>query len=170
VNAEASENIGASSAGPSGMFIASPSLNEAQLALDNLKKILHPPRTSHAEHGGYKDPSLDSYLRTRLEEMKQFLWTYVNPQSTVYNKWTAASLHTANYLEKKPYHARLLRERVRAFMADPEDIPYNPYGAWSESVLNRDETLAQEIHLHLQKIGKYVKAEDLVDFMDTKEM
>ena len=55
-------------------------------------------------------------------------------------------------------------------MADPEDLPYNPYRAWSESVLDRDKTLAQEIHLHLQKIGKYVKAEDLVDFMDTKEM
>ena len=107
-NAEASENIGASSSGQSGVFIAPPSLDEAQLALDNLKKILRPPRTSHAEHGGYKDPRLDSYLRTRLEEMKQFLWTYVNPQSTVYNKWTAASLHMANYLEKKPHHAQLL--------------------------------------------------------------
>ena len=76
----------------------------------------------------------------------------------------------ANYLEKKPHHAQLLRERVHAFVADPDDIPCNPYGAWSESVLDRDDTLAQEIHLHLQKIGKYVKVEDLVDFMDTKEM
>ena len=102
--------------------------------------------------------------------MKQFLWTYVNPQSTVYNKWTAASLHTANYLEKKPYHAQLLRERVQAFMEDSEDLPYNPYRAWSNSVLDHDETLAQDIHLHLQRIRKYVRAEDLVDFMDTPEM
>jgi hypothetical protein len=138
--------------------------------LDNLKKLLRPLWASHAEHGGYKDPGLDFYLRTRLEEMKQFLWIYVNPQSTEYNKWTAASLCTANNLEKKPYHARILRERVRAFMVDPDDLPYNPYGAWSESVLDRDKTLAQDIHLHLQKIGKYVRAEDLVDFMDTPEM
>ena len=55
-------------------------------------------------------------------------------------------------------------------MADPDNIPHNPYRAWSESVLDHDDTLAQEIHLHLQKIGKYVKVEDLIDFMDTKEM
>ena len=93
---------------PTGTFTVPPLLQEAQLALDALKLMLRPPCTSHAEHGGYKDPELDPYLRTRIEEMKQFLWTYVNPQSTVYNKWTAASLHTMNYLEKKPYHAQLL--------------------------------------------------------------
>jgi hypothetical protein len=59
---------------------------------------------------------------------------------------------------------------VHVFMEDSEDLPYNPYGAWSNSVLDRNETLAQDIHLHLQKIGKYVRAEDLVDFMDTPEM
>ena len=164
------ESVEGSLPEPTGTFVAPPSLDEAQLALDNLKKLLCPLRTSHAEHGRYKDPGMDSYLRTQLEEMKQFLWTYVNPQSTVYDKWTAASLHTANNLEKKPYHARILRERVRAFMVDPEDLPHHPYGAWSESVLDCDKTLAQDIHLHLQKIGKYVRAEDLVDFMDTPEM
>ena len=55
-------------------------------------------------------------------------------------------------------------------MEDSEDLPYNPYGAWSNSVLDRNETLAQDIHLHLQRIRKYVRAEDLVDFMDTPEM
>jgi hypothetical protein len=152
---------------PTGTFIAPPSLEEAQLALKALKFMLRPPRTSHAVHGGYKDPKLDPYLWTH---MKQFLWTYINPQSTVYNKWTAASLHTANYLKKKPYHAQLLWERVHAFMEDLEDLSYNPYGAWSDLVLDHDETLAQDIHLHLQKIRKYVRAEDLVDFMDTSEM
>ena len=55
-------------------------------------------------------------------------------------------------------------------MEDLEDLPYIPYGAWSDSVLDHDETLAQDIHLRLQRIGKYVRAEDLVDFMDTPEM
>ena len=59
---------------------------------------------------------------------------------------------------------------MHAFMADPEDLLHNPYGAWNKSILDHDETLAQDIHLHLQKIGKYVRAEDLVDFMDTPEM
>ena len=54
-------------------------------------------------------------------------------------------------------------------MADPEDLLHNPYGAWNKSILDHDETLAQDIHLHPWKIGKYVMAEDLVDFMDTPE-
>jgi len=57
----------------------------------------------------------------------------------------------------------------RAFIADREDIPINPYGAWNESILE-DEGLAQEINLHLQGIGKYVKAMDIADFLDTPEM
>jgi hypothetical protein len=41
---------------------------------------------------------------------------------------------------------------------------------WNESALDQDKTLAHEIHLHLQSIGKYVKVMDLVDFLDTPEM
>ena len=41
---------------------------------------------------------------------------------------------------------------------------------WNESVIDKDPVLAQEIHAHLQGIGKYVKAMDLVNFMDTPEM
>ena len=77
-----SETVGGPSVTPTGTFVAPPSLEAAQLALDNLKKLLRPLRASHAEHGGYKDPGLDFYLQTRLKEMKQFLWIYVNPQST----------------------------------------------------------------------------------------
>jgi hypothetical protein len=33
-----------------------------------------------------------------------------------------------------------------------------------------DEDLAQELHLHLQGIGKYVAAQDIVDYMATDEM
>jgi hypothetical protein len=151
----------------SGTFVHSPSLEEAMSALDDLNKIL---RLVQLTGGGYKDPGLDLVLRTRLEEMKQFLWTYVSPQSVAYNKWMAASLHTATYLEKKPHHARLLCERTRDLISDRDDLPFNIYGTWNESALDQDETLAQEIHLHLQSIGKYVKAMDLVDFLDTLEM
>jgi hypothetical protein len=33
-----------------------------------------------------------------------------------------------------------------------------------------DEGLAEEIHLHLQSISKYVKAMDIVHYLDTPEM
>jgi hypothetical protein len=43
-------------------------------------------------------------------------------------------------------------------------------GHWNESVIDKDPTIAQEIHAHLQGIRKFVKAMDLVNFMDTPEM
>ena len=130
-------------------------------ALDDLKKILRPAQLTG---GGYKDPGLDLVLRTCLEEMKQFLWTYVNPQSIAYNKWTAASLHTVTYLEKKLHHARLLCERMCDFISDHEDLPFNIYGTWNESRVD-DEGLKQELLTHLQSIGEYISAMDVVCYM-----
>ena len=43
-------------------------------------------------------------------------------------------------------------------------------GRWNESVIEKDPVIAQEIHAHLQGIGRFVKAVDLVNFMDTPEM
>jgi hypothetical protein len=37
-------------------------------------------------------------------------------------------------------------------------------------VLDKDELLAQDIYIHSQSVEKYVKAEDLVDYMDTPKM
>ena len=41
---------------------------------------------------------------------------------------------------------------------------------WNETILEKDKAFAQEIHTHLQLVGKYVWAMDLVDFLDTEEM
>ena len=56
------------------------------------------------------------------------------------------------------------------FIADHEDLPVNPYGVWGEAAIDRHPQIAQEIHTYLQSIGKFVKAMDLVNFMDTLEM
>ena len=98
------------------------------------------------------------------------MWTYINPDSELKGRWTAASLATASNLEKGLAHARKLREWTRAFIDDRKDLPVNPYGAWTESVIDKYPEIAQELHAHLQGIGKFVKAMDIVDFMDTPEM
>ena len=72
--------------------------------------------------------------------------------------------------QKGPTLARNLREWTRAFVQDREDLPVNPYGVWCESIIDKYPEIGQEIHAHLQSIGKFVKAMDLVDFMDTPEM
>jgi hypothetical protein len=76
----------------------------------------------------------------------------------------------ANNLEKGLGHAWKLRQWVQAYVTDREVLPVNPYRYWNESVIDTDPTLAQKIHTHLQSIGKYVKAMDLVNLMDTPEM
>lgn len=144
-----------------------PTVDEVALALEDIKKILNPPRRTGR---GYKDPELDLLFRSRLESMQQFMWTYINPNSGATGHWQASSLKTADNLRKGPAHAQKLHDWVRAYIADREDLPVNPYGQWNESVIDKDPALAQEINTHLQGIGKYVKAMNLVNFMDTPEM
>ena len=50
------------------------------------------------------------------------------------------------------------------FIVDRKDLPTNTYGAWNTSMLD-DEDLAQAIHLHLQLLGPWIWAQDVVDFV-----
>ena len=56
------------------------------------------------------------------------------------------------------------------FIKDPDDLPYNNYSTWNETALKKDKTFSQEVHTHLQSVGKHFQAMDLVDFLDTQEM
>jgi hypothetical protein len=156
-----------------GKFTPPPTIESAKAALTDIKVILNPMRKSGK---GHKDPGLDLLLRKRLEAMQMFLWGYSDTESTdaghhgsIRSKWTAASTRTAHALEKGPHFARNLRKWTHAFIADREELPENPYGQWSVSLID-DEDLAQEIHLHLQGLGKYIKSLDIVHFLDTPEM
>jgi hypothetical protein len=102
--------------------------------------------------------------------MKQFLWAYVNPLSVTHNKWIPASLAMARAVQWSPWYGWTLQIHTSAFVADRDDLLFNTYGQWNEFLLDRDESIAQDIHVHLQSIGKYVKAMDLVNFLDKPEM
>jgi len=152
-----------------GTFMHAPSTEEARAALDDFKRILKPPRGMGR---GYKDPGLNIVLHKRLDGVKQLLWAYVNPQSPTYRKWMAASLSTASALEQSTFHAQILRDQVQSFIADHRDQPFNVYGMGkvNECLLNQDQELAQDTNLHLQSIRKWVRAMDLVDYLDTPKM
>ncbi|KIK80326.1 hypothetical protein PAXRUDRAFT_15848 [Paxillus rubicundulus Ve08.2h10] len=47
--------------------------------------------------------------------------------------------------------------------------PTNPYGGWNSSHLE-DPDIANEIHEHLQSIGKYVRAQDIDDYLDKEDV
>ena len=97
--------------------------------------------------------------------MKMFLWHFFD--ST--DGWIVSSLAVVHAAECGPWLARKLREWLRAYIKDRDCLPLNEYGHWNVSLLE-DEDLAQEIHLHLQGIGKYVKAMDIVHYLDTPKM
>ncbi|KAF9503146.1 hypothetical protein BS47DRAFT_1374494 [Hydnum rufescens UP504] len=57
-----------------------------------------------------------------------------------------------------------------AYVKDPKDLPINPYGTWNVSMLVSDEDLVQDIALHLQSLGQYISAQDIVHYLDTPKM
>ena len=150
-----------------GPFAPPPTIEEVTSAHMDLQQILKPP---HHSGRGYKDPEFDHLFQHRLEGMKQFMWVYINLKSGFTGKWQAASLKTADNLEKGPALAKNLCIWTQAFIADHEDLPINPYGAWNEATIDKHPEIAQEIHAHLQGTGKFMKAMDLVNFMDMPEM
>ncbi|KAF8582228.1 hypothetical protein K439DRAFT_1647663 [Ramaria rubella] len=101
-------------------------------------------------------------------------WAYIDisneaaSQGNVF-QWIATSLQVAHAVERGPWLARRLCEWCRAFIADRKALPCNIYGTWNVSLLE-DEDLAQDICLHLQGIRKYVKAMDIVHYLNTPEM
>ena len=142
-----------------------PGIEDACMAYADLQKIL---KSNHKTR-----PKLDPITQERLEQVRQFLWNYVDPSTTAHgarvgSSWMAASEQTAHVLGKGYHLARNLRNWGRAFIADREDLPTNQFGQ-SRSLLE-DETLVKEINLHLQGIGKHATAMDMVRFLDTPEM
>ena len=139
-----------------------PTVEAVKEAHKKIKDMIRPPRDNGK---GYKDPKLDLVLRGRLEAMMRFMWAYINSESPCYDKWEAASLDTARAAERGSYFARRLRQWTRDFVADAEKVPLNVYGSWNKSRVD-DEDLKQELLTHLQGIGKYICAQDLVRYMN----
>jgi hypothetical protein len=89
---------------------------------------------------------------------------YTNSVATERLSWIAASLRTANIFEKSTASAEQLRIWARQWITD-RHVPANLYGTWTSSMLDNGD-LAQSIHEHLQELGVYRKAEDVVWFLD----
>jgi hypothetical protein len=99
--------------------------------------------------------------------MKMFLFTYADRSQPT--GWIAASEKVAHSFQHGKHTAKRLRKWTRSFIEDCKNLPKNLYGCWNVSLLD-DGDLAQEIHAHLQSIGKYVKAMDIVHFLDTPDV
>lgn len=152
-----------------GMYVPPPGIEDARCARRDLQKIL---KSNQKTGPGHVD--LDSTTRERLGQVCQFLWNYLDPDTTAHggtagSSWKAASEQTAHAIGKGDYLARNLWKWARAFIINREDLPIKSSGQWKKSWLD-DKILAQEITSHLQGIGKYADAMDIVRFLDTPEM
>ncbi|KAI0316465.1 hypothetical protein OF83DRAFT_1060295, partial [Amylostereum chailletii] len=94
---------------------------------------------------------------------------YLSPKSPFHNTWKAASSNAAVVAGKGEWYARRLREWTWAFIRNPAFRPIAKYGSSTKSRID-DEDLAAAIKLHLQSVGKYVRALDIVHFLDRPEV
>jgi hypothetical protein len=143
-----------------------PNLEEARRALVSLTLLLGGCR----KKGKYKKPfKCDDTTRRRLERMRMLLQTYTNPRKSERLPWIAASLRVARMHGESTAKAESLRKWTRGYMADRNNIPVNLYGKWSASMLDNSD-LAKDIFEHLQSVGKYVKAMDVVWYVNKPEV
>jgi hypothetical protein len=136
-------------------------------ALTVIQGLIHPP--CGGKRKGYKEPKMDGWLRRQLEEIQTMLHLYTGEQSTAKGSWMAASAQAVQVHGQKPGHARRLRDHAKKFI-ESHKVPVNPFGAWSKSRIETDEEFVQDINLHLQSLGKYVKAHDIVTYLNRPDV
>ncbi|PIL28057.1 hypothetical protein GSI_09809 [Ganoderma sinense ZZ0214-1] len=159
-------------------FIQPPSLEAAHAALSAIKLILRPPRGSRANGKksgiGYKVPRINPFVATRMQCIQSLLEVYTQRLGSSKNPrarglWLSSSDTVRLTKGKGAWFARSLRRWTRSFINDHTALPINPYGKWTTSRLF-DEDLVDEIQLHLQSIGKYVRAADIVEYLNREEV
>jgi len=139
-----------------------PSRASAHLAIMSLDLILRPPRTTG---NGYKQPKLNTNLKTRLQDMQSVLRLFCKDAG-----WMDASETIAVAKGRGPYYGRTLRHWIKSFITDGNSLPTNAWGSGNVSRLDTDDGLRDELRAHLQDRGKYVRAQDLVDYLDRDEV
>ncbi|KIK76505.1 hypothetical protein PAXRUDRAFT_169730 [Paxillus rubicundulus Ve08.2h10] len=83
--------------------------------------------------------------------------------------WVKASEKAAHAHQKGKHVARKLRKWLWSFIESCSELPVNLYGTWNTCLLEKGD-LAKEIHEHLQGIGKCIRAEDIIHFLDQPEI
>jgi len=114
-----------------------------------------------------QESSLDVMFRGHLVAMLAFLWIYVADGSV---GWHTASLVAATTAGKGNGLAWSLQVWTWDYLEDETQLPVSNYGKHMQSII-QDEDLAEEIHMHLQSLGKnYLHALDVVEYLDKPEV
>jgi hypothetical protein len=137
-----------------------PSIDDARDALVDLRMVLKPTRSKGY---GYKHAGIDDVMRNQLETMRIFLVAYVDGLP-----WMAASMQATQAMEKGRHSAAQVRKWTKAYIRDRHALPINKYSKKPSQI--DDEGFAYDLQVHLQEIGKYLKAMDIVTYLATPEM
>jgi hypothetical protein len=141
-----------------------PSTDTALEAIASLDSILRPPR---ATGNGYKQPKINNILKSRLQDMQSVLRLFCKNTRL---GWMDASETIAVAKGRGPYYGRTLRHWIKSFVTDRNALPTNAWGCGNVSRLDTEDGLRDELRTHLQSRGKYVRAEDLVDYLNRDEV
>ena len=141
-----------------------PTVKAAKMALADLRIVLRPQR---ADKTGYTDPKLGPVLEEHLRAMKDFLVTFTdleNKVNLVGGQWGKAALQVAQRLEKGEWFAHCLHQWTKQYIQDRTNLPICKQNSRPSHIEN--EELAVEIKLHLQSIGKYICAMDIIHYLE----
>ena len=133
-----------------------PTIAAAQHAIVDMHALLHPRR--QMGHG-HKAHTLRPFVAQRLQEMLTFLRVYV--QST--QEWMRSLVVAAKFLGRGGYFAQQLRCWSLTFILDRNKLPDKRLLTGTTSRL-QDEDIKLDVNMHLQSLGKYVSAMDLVRY------
>lgn len=104
--------------------------------------------------------------------MKNFLWLYTDvcgSTNPVGGQWAKAADRAAQNTGKTKgvYLSRMLRSWSKGYILDRKSIPLR--GPYQRVSRIDDKSLAAELKLHLQSLGKWIRAQDLVDYVSIPE-
>jgi hypothetical protein len=149
-------------------FLAvAPDITSAKAALTDIELVLRGP--SRGKGGGYIPPDLSPWVRVRMEGIRSHLAQYTHPNSATYGKWGLSARQAAIGAGRDVYCARRFANLSREYIASRKVLPINPYGTWKQSML-ADEDLANDVHEHLQELGKFITADKLVDYLSREDV
>lgn len=141
---------------------------QASAALEELENILRPKRVGKQKR--YKESSEQGWALNLLQRIQMMLNLYTSTKSKVKGQWMEASLQASQACGKhSKYAAEKLREKAKEFISSRK-VPESPYGAWNISKIDTDEDLKQELSLFLQSKGKYVRANDIIEYLKDPEV
>lgn len=115
-----------------------------------------------------KDKKIDVFFRARLSAMCAGLRLFLD--ETLGYTWRHATQLASTAAGHGIKYARKLRTWILTFVREAK-LPFSRYGRMNTSLLE-DEDFSQAIQLHLQSIAKdgYIRAQDVVDFVNRDEM